>query len=67
MPFPLIPIAAQLGATALSSALSRRKRVKLPDNSGLINAINQSGEKQRNLIAGVRPQTTALGQQYKLM
>lgn len=56
-------IGGVLGGVA--GGLLGKKKKKGPDLSGLINTINESGAKQRNLITSVRPQTTAMGNQFK--
>lgn len=56
-------IGGVLGGVA--GGLLGKKKKKGPDLSGLINTINESGTKQRNLITSVRPQTTAMGNQFK--
>lgn len=62
---PIAPILIQGGLQVAGALLNRRKKISPPDVSPLIRSLNESGVKQQGLIKGVRPQTTALGQDFQ--
>ncbi|TXH56266.1 MAG: hypothetical protein E6Q97_06675 [Desulfurellales bacterium] len=62
MPFPIVPIVSGIAAGAAGSLLS--KKAKAPDYSGVLRELDASGRRQREIATSVRPQTTAVNQQF---
>lgn len=57
-------IAAGAGLTA-AGMFGKKKKVQTPDYTPLINEIKAGAERQKGLVTTVRPESTAMGEQYK--
>lgn len=63
---PIDPVTGSLISGAVSGVVGGllKKRAKAPDYSGVLRAVDESGQRQRTISTGVRPQTTALNQNF---